>query len=149
MMNRSRTFNPVSILFFFLRAGWWVCLLVFWGAWLFNIPDFLARASAGTLPTIAPDGIPPAQQAAAGAAAWGVTEPAWAWIHILLNGISFLIPCLIGALILWRVRSGFGILTAYILLGTGSAVISTVVYSIGISGIVLSAWRLSALVWTL
>lgn len=111
------------------------------------IPEFLARTTSGTLPIVAPDGLPPAQQAAVGAAAWGVTQTTWAWIHILLNSISFLIPSLIGGLILWRVRTAFGLLTAYILLGTGSAVINTVIYSHEISGFALSIWKLSSLIW--
>lgn len=138
----------VSLLFVF-RLLWWLLALVLWGYWLASIPVFLERVEAGTLPVTSSGELSPAEEAAAGVAAWGVPAETWARIHLVLNGISYFVACLIGAIIIWRVRTGFGVLTAFVLLVTGGAVMSTVILSTETTPFLLFVWQVSSLVWVL
>jgi phosphotransferase system glucose/maltose/N-acetylglucosamine-specific IIC component len=70
--------------------------------------------------------------AAENADQWGISVSAWARISLVVNGFSLAVFGLIASLIWWRVRSGFGLLTAYVLLLGGSAAMGTAIYGSGL-----------------
>ncbi len=131
------------------RLFWLVCTAALWVFWLVSVPLFLQRAAAGALPTPVINGLSPAQLAAEGAASWGVTVATWSWINTAVNGATFLVFTMVAFLIWQRVRTSFGLLTAYILLLGGSAFMNMVIYSVQLSPVALDAWELGSIVWVL
>lgn len=132
-----------------LRYFWLLCGLFFWAYWFVSIPSFLNKAANGTLPTTPVEGLIPFEEAFNGAAAWGTSIQVWAWINLLANGLVFLTFSLIGLFIWWRVRTGFGLLTAYVLLLAGSSFMNMVLYSTQLSTLALNLWLTGAVIWPL
>lgn len=130
-----------------LRALWLVCVVLLWLFWLASVPLFLQRAAAGTLPTVVINGTSAAQLAAEDAAAWGISIGRWAVINTLVSGVTFFVFSLVALLIWWRVHTGYGLLTAYVLLGAGSAFMSVAIYSAELSRTALTIWELGAVIW--
>jgi len=95
------------------------------------------------------DGLAPAQVAIESADAWGTGLTTWSWINVVATGFSFLVFSLIGLLIWWRVPTGFGLLTAYVLLVGGSAAMNITIYSAELSSTALAAWQAGSLIWPL
>ncbi len=136
-------------LFSAARLFWLAYGVFLWVFWLVSVPAFLQRAAAGSLPTVAVDGLSAAQAAATGAIAWGISVADWAWINAAVNGVTFFVFSLIALLIWWRVRTGFGLLTAYVLLVGGSAYMNVAIYGAELSETAVAAWELGALIWPL
>ncbi len=136
-------------LFSAARLFWLAYGVFLWVFWLVSVPAFLQRAAAGTLPTVVVDGLSAAQAAATGAIAWGISVADWAWINTAVNGVTFFVFSLIALLIWWRVRTGFGLLTAYVLLVGGSAYMNVAIYGAELSETAVAAWELGALIWPL
>lgn len=136
-------------LFTVMWAFWAVCAALSWGVWLVSVPRFLQRAALGTLPTVATNDPSPAVAASQGAAAWGVSVTTWSWINVIVNSLSFLVFCLVAFLIWRRVRTGFGLLTAYILILGGSAFMSVVVYGAELPAKFMAFYELGAIMWPL
>jgi uncharacterized membrane protein len=136
-------------LFAVMWAFWAVCAVASWGVWLISVPRFLQRAALGTLPTVTTNDPSPAIAASEGAAAWGVSVTTWSWINVIVNSLSFLVFCLVAFLIWRRVRTGFGLLTAYILILGGSAFMSVVVYSAELPAKFMAVYELGAIIWPL
>ncbi len=136
-----------NIIFNILRWLWFACGVFFWTYWFASLPRFIEWAASGTLPAALIDGIAPAQVAADGAAAWGTSVGTWAWINLLTNGLAFLVFSIVGLLIWRQVCTGFGLLTAYVLLLTGSNFMNNAIYSAELSATALSIWELGAIVW--
>ena len=136
-------------LYFVARAVWLAYGVFLWAFWLASVLPFLQRAAAGTLPTTPANGFVPAQAAAEGAAAWGVSVAAWSRVNLAANGLSFLAFSLIALLIWWRVRTGFGLLTAFVLLVGGSASMRTTIHGAELSSLALTAWEVGAVIWPL
>jgi hypothetical protein len=133
------------------KALWWLwllCTAFVWLFWLTSLPEFFQRAAAGTLPTIGSTGSAIAQMAVEGTVAWGVSVSAWAWINTIITAFIFLVFTIIAILIWYRVRTGFGLLTAYILL-LGSASMDIAVSSAEHSAVILTIWQLGAVIWLL
>ncbi len=145
-MMRAKT---ALLLFAAARLFWLAYGIFLWVFWLVSVPPFLQRAAAGSLPTGAIGGLSAAQVAAAGAISWGISVAHWAWINTAVNGLAFFVSSLIALLIWWRVRTGFGLLTAYVLLLGGSAFMNVAVYGAELSQIAVAAWELGALIWPL
>ena len=101
------------------------------------------------LPTVVVNGLSAAQAAATGATSWGISVADWAWINTAVNGLTFFVFSLIALLIWWRVRTGFGLLTAYVLLVGGSAYMNVAIYGAELSQTAVAAWELGALIWPL
>ena len=98
----------------FARAFWLAFLIFKWVYWIASMPRFFALVNAGAIPTVVEAGavqVSP-QLFAARAAAWGVSIPAWAMFNTLLNILSALVFTLVAALVWWRLRTWFGLLTA-------------------------------------
>jgi hypothetical protein len=130
-------------------AFWAVCAVSSWGVWSISVPRFLQRAALGTLPTLATNDPSPAIAASQGASSWGVTVTTWSWINVAVNSLSFLVFCLVAFLIWRRVRTGFGLLTAYILVLGGSAFMSVAVYSAELPAKFMAVYELGAIMWPL
>ena len=135
--------------FTLMWAFWAVCAVLSWGVWLYSVPRFLQRAALGTLPTVATKDPSPAIAATQGAAAWGVSITAWSWINVIVNSLSFLVFCLVAFLIWRRVRTSFGLLTAYILVLGGSAFMSVIVYGAELPAKFMAVYELGAIIWAL
>ena len=131
------------------RLLWLVYGIFLWVFWLVSIPEFLRRAGNGVLPTTEVDGLSPAARAMEGAAAWGISVGDWSWISTFINVFSFLVFSLVALLIWWRVRTGFGLLTAFVLLVGGSNVMNMAVYSAELWPAAVAAWQLGAIIWPL
>lgn len=131
------------------RLFWLIYGFFLWIFWLVSVPIFLQRAAAGTLPTVAVDGLSAAQAAATGGISWGISVANWAWVSTAVNGLNFFVFSLIALLIWWRVRTGFGLLTAYVLLLGGSAQMGVAIYGAELSETAVAAWELGALIWPL
>lgn len=131
------------------RVFWLACGIFLWLFWLASVPLFLQRASAGTLPTTIINGLSPAQMASEGASAWGADVPAWSWINVVVGGSTFLVFSLVAFLVWQRVRTGFGLLTAYVLLGSGSNFMNVAIYSAELSVTAIAVWELGAIIWPL
>ena len=84
-----------------------------------------------------------------GASAWGVAVAEYAWINAAVNGLAFFIASLVALLIWWRVRSGFGLLTAYMLLMLGSTYMGSAVYGAELLPTVAAAWELNSFAFPL
>ncbi len=140
--------NSRRHLFTVIWLFWLLITILIWVFWLTSIPDFLQQAAAGTLPTVGLNGTSIAQMAAEGAASWGVSVVTWAWINTAITGLVFLVFTLVAFLIWQRVRTGFGLLTAYILL-LGSASMDVAVSSAEHSAAALTVWQLGAIIWLL
>lgn len=136
-----------DFLFQATRWFWLVCGLFFWLYWLASLPRFVERATTGTLPATLVEGLVPAQVAADGAAAWGTTVGAWAWINLFTNGLAFLVFSIVSLLIWWKLRTSFGLLTAYVLLLGGSNFMNNAIYSAELSATALIIWELGAIIW--
>jgi hypothetical protein len=128
---------------------WAVCAVSSWAVWLISVPRFLQRAALGTLPTVATNDPSPAIAALQGASSWGVSVATWSWINVAVNSLSLLLFCLVAFLIWRRVRTGFGLLTAYILVLGGSAFMSVVVYSAELPAKFMAVYELGAIIWPL
>ena len=137
------------LLFSTTRLFWLAYGIFLWVFWLVSVPTFLQRAAAGTLPTVAIAGLSAAQAATTGAISWGFSVADWAWINTAVNGLTFLVFSLIALLIWWRVRTSFGLLTAYVLLLGGSAFMNMAIYGAALSQTAVIAWELGALIWPL
>jgi hypothetical protein len=136
--------------FFRIVWGLWpLCALYLWLLALYSVPPFLEHAAAGTLPTVVIDGESVAGMAAVNAAAWGVSVAGWSWINVLVTGLSYFVFTLVGGLIWWRVRSGFGLFTAYVLLIAGSSAASSLIYGAGLPDWATTSWAIGGLVWPL
>jgi len=134
-------------LFYLIARLFWLAYGIFlWIFWLASVPTFLQRAAAGTLPTVAVDGLSAAQAAATGAISWGISVADWAWVSTAVNGLNFFVFSLIALLIWWRVRTSFGLLTAYVLLLGGSAQMNVAIYSAELSETAVAALELGALI---
>jgi hypothetical protein len=144
MMKKTRYLLLSTARLFWLAYG-----VFLWVFWLVSVPAFLQRAAAGTLPTVAVDGLSAAQAAATGAIVWGISVADWAWINTAVNGLTFFVFSLMALLIWWRVRTGFGLLTAYVLLVGGSAYMNVAIYGAALSETAVAAWELGALIWPL
>ncbi len=143
---RSRSTGPF---FSTVRVFWLGCLLFLWALWLASVPQFLQRAEIGALPTDVVNGLAAAEAAASGAAALGITVANWARISVTVAGFSCLVFTLVAWLVWWRVRTGFGLLTAYVLLLGGSAFMGTAIYGAELSAAAVTAWEVGGLVWPL
>jgi len=131
------------------RAFWLAFLLFKWVYWIASMPRFFALVNAGAVPTVTSAGavqVSP-ELFAAGAAAWGVSVPAWALLNTLVNVLSGVVFTLTAALIWWRLRTWFGWLTAIVLLIGGSNVQSNVVRTAMISPVAQTIWEAGALIW--
>jgi hypothetical protein len=138
-----------DLLFSATRVLWLAYGLFLWVYWLASVPLFLQLAKEGTLPTTVVDGLAPAQVAIENAATWGTGLTTWSWINVVTIGFSFLVFSLIGLLIWRRVPTGFGLLTAYVLLVGGSAAMNITIYSAELSPIAFAAWQFGSLIWPL
>ena len=136
-------------LFQVLWVLWLVCGIFLAAVWLVSIPPFLHGADTGTLPEVVIDGVSASAMAAENEDQWGISVPVWARISLVINGFSLAVFSLIAGLIWWRVRSGFGLLTAYVLLLGGSAAMGTAIYGAGLPYWVITLWGIGALVWPL
>ena len=132
-----------------MRALWLVCAILLWGFWLASAPRFLRRAATGTLPVAVANGVSPAQAAVEGAASWGMSITTWSWINLATSGFAFMVFSLVGMLIWWRVRTGFGLLTAFVLLLGGSSFMADAIYGADLSAKALRAWEIGGIVWPL
>ena len=110
---------------------------------------FLQRAATGTLPTAVANGVSPAQAAVEGAASWGMSVTTWSWINLATSGFAFMVFSLVAMLIWWRVRTGFGLLTAFVLLLGGSSTMAGAIYGANLSTMALRAWEIGGIVWPL
>ncbi len=137
--------EPWSIVL--LRMLWLVCAVLLWLFWFASVPLFLERAAAGTLPTEVINGVSAAQLAAEDAAAWGTSTGTWAVINTLVSGVTFFVFSLVALLIWGRVHTGYGLLTAYVLLGAGSAFMGNAIYGAELSTTALVIWELGAVIW--
>ena len=144
-MTRSSRELPLSV----GRALWLVCAILLWGFWLASAPRFLQRAATGTLPTAVANGVSPAQAAVEGAASWGMSVTTWSWINLATSGFAFMVFSLVAMLIWWRVRTGFGLLTAFVLLLGGSSTMAGAIYGANRSTMALRAWEIGGIVWPL
>jgi len=145
-MNRFQ-----SRLLTFARLFWLAFLVFKWVYWVASMPRFFALVNAGAIPTVVTSGgvqVSPALFAAA-AAAWGVSVPAWAVLNTLINILSDVVFTLTAALVMWRLRTWFGWLTAMVLLVGGSNVQSNVVRTAMISPVAQTIWEAGALIWPL
>jgi hypothetical protein len=135
-----------------LARLFWLAFLVFkWVYWVASMPRFFALVNAGAIPTVVTSGgvqVSPAFFAAA-AAAWGVAVPTWAVLNTLINILSDVVFTLAAALVVWRLRTWFGWLTAMVLLVGGSNVQSNVVRTAMISPVAQTIWEAGALIWPL
>jgi hypothetical protein len=138
MMIKTR-----HLLFSVARQFWLVYGIFLWYFWLASVPFFWKRTAAGTLPTVE------VERATAGAAAWGSSVATWFWINTAVNTIIFLVFSLVAFFIWWRVRTGFGLLTSFVLLLGGSFYLSVANYSEGYSETAVFAWELRENVWVL
>ena len=138
-----------GLLFSAARVLWLAYGLFLWAYWLASVPFFLQLAKEGALPTTVVDGLAPAQVAIESAAAWGTGLTTWSWINVVTTGFSFLVFSLIGLLIWRRVPTGFGLLTAYVLLVGGSAAMNITIYSAELSPTAFAAWQFGSLIWPL
>ena len=138
-----------SLLLSVVRVLWLVCAIFLWGFWLASAPRFLQRAATGTLPVAVANGVSPAQAAVEGAASWGVSVITWSWINLATSGFAFMVFSLVAMLIWWRVRTGFGLLTAFVLLLGGSSFMAGAIYGADLSATALRAWEIGAIVWPL
>ena len=135
----------------FARAFWLAFLIFKWVYWIASMPRFFALVNAGAIPTVVEAGavqVSP-QLFAARAAAWGVSIPAWAMFNTLLNILSALVFTLVAALVWWRLRTWFGLLTAMVLLVGGSNVQSHVIRTAMIWPPAYFLWTVGALIWPL
>jgi len=133
----------------FARLFWLAFLLFKWVYWIASMPSFFALVNAGPVPTVISGGVVQVSPElfAAGAAAWGVSVPAWALLNTLVNVLSGVVFTLTAALVWWRLRTWFGWLTAMVLLVGGSNVQSNVVRSAMISPVAQTIWEAGALIW--
>jgi hypothetical protein len=135
----------------FARLFWLAFLLFKWVYWIASMPRFFALVNAGAIPTVVTSGgvqVSP-ELLAASAAAWGVSVPAWAVLNTLINILSDVVFTLTAALVVWRLRTWFGWLTAMVLLVGGSNVQSNVVRTAMISPVAQTIWEAGALIWPL
>ena len=140
-----------SRLLTFARLFWLAFLLFKWVYWIASMPRFFALVNAGVIPTVVTSGgvqVSPELFAVA-AAAWRVSVPAWAVLNTLINILSDVVFTLTAALVWWRVRTWFGLLTAMVLLVGGSNVQSNVVRTAMISPVAQTIWEAGALIWPL
>ena len=140
-----------SRLLTFARLFWLAFLLFKWVYWIASMPRFFALVNAGAIPTVVTSGgvqVSPELFAVA-AAAWRVSVPAWAVLNTLINILSDVVFTLTAALVWWRVRTWFGLLTAMVLLVGGSNVQSNVVRTAMISPVAQTIWEAGALIWPL
>jgi hypothetical protein len=140
-----------SRLLTFARLFWLAFLLFKWVYWIASMPRFFALVNAGAIPTVVTSGgvqVSPELFAAA-AAAWGVSVPAWAVLNTLINILSDVVFTLTAALVWWRVRTWFGLLTCMVLLVGGSNVQGNVVRTAMISPAAQTIWEAGALIWPL
>ena len=74
----------------FARLFWLAFLLFKWVYWIASMPSFFALVNAGAIPTVISGGVVQVSPElfAAGAAAWGVSVPAWALLNTLVNVLS-------------------------------------------------------------
>ena len=126
-----------------------MCAIFLWGFWLASAPRFLQRTATGTLPVAVANGVSPAQAVAEGAASWGMSVTTWSWINLATSGFAFMVFSLVAMLIWWRVRTGFGLLTAFVLLLGGSSFMAGAIYGADLSATALRAWEIGAIVWPL
>ena len=143
--------RPPNYLLTFARAFWLAFLIFKWVYWIASMPRFFALVNAGAIPTVMEAGavqVSP-ELFAARAAAWGVSIPAWAMFNTLLNILSALVFTLVAALVWWRLRTWFGLLTAMVLLVSGSNVQSHVIRTAMIWPPAYFLWTVGALIWPL
>ena len=133
----------------FARAFWLAFLLFKWVYWIASMPRFFALVNAGAVPTVISGGVVQVSPElfAAGAAAWGISVPAWAVLNTFVNVLSATVFSLTAALVWWRLRTWFGWLTAMVLLVGGSNVQSHVVHTALISPVAQTIWEAGALIW--
>ena len=133
----------------FARAFWLAFLLFKWVYWIASMPRFFAWVNAGAVPTVISGGVVQVSPElfAAGAAAWGISIPAWAVLNTFVNVLSATVFSLTAALVWWRLRTWFGWLTAMVLLVGGSNVQSNVVHTATISPVAKTIWEAGALIW--
>jgi hypothetical protein len=63
--------------------------------------------------------------------------------------MCFFVFSLVAFLIWWRLRTGFGLLTAFVLLGSGSNFMNVAIYSAELSATAVAVWELGAIIWPL
>ena len=136
-MNRFQ-----SHLLTFARLFWLAFLVFKWVYWVASMPRFFALVNAGAIPTVVTSGgvqVSPALFAAS-AAAWGMSVPAWAVLNTLINILSDVVFTLTAALVVWRLRTWFGLIPAMVLSVGGSTVPSNVVRPAMISPVAHTTW---------
>jgi hypothetical protein len=136
-------------IFFVLWLIWLVIGILLWGIWLASLPCLFEHAATGTLPNAVVNGLSPAELALTSSAAWNTSVATWVWINTAVNGLTFLVFSLVALFIWLRLRTGFGLLTAYVLLLSGSAFMSIAIYGAELSTTTIAAWELGGIIWPL